>query len=349
MARVTEAMVREYQLLTNALFNAVAKTILDAFKPSQMRNPAARQEIVKKSLDYFTYFGRSSSDLGRAWYQQCRDVESDGTTTYVAREYFDDNLYRKLTRDINEILDKAQAAEEEASESEKPKAEPKPKEEPKPKQAEKEEPKPTEDEEDTIEELGLETEEEVIPEEAPTIDEEALDKLADRIANYVLKVNRDTVMENLNIENEGVESAPGTPTRVEQRRELRRMPKGRVAYMRVPSAGCTCAFCIMMASRGAVYKTRESAGGGDVANRYHLHCRCSVVPVSVNDTTIEGYSTEEFQDQYYGAREVWEDKSYSDDVAKRIAQAKARAIEKGNPWRDINEIEIVMRDMYELT
>ena len=162
------------------------------------------------------------------------------------------------------------------------------------------------------------------------------------------KVNRDTVEANIDWENEGVMAGPSTPTRVEQRQELRRSPSGRVAYMRVPADNCACSFCMIMASRGPVYRSIESAGG-DLANKYHLHCRCSVVPVSVNDPYIDGYSYDGYKDMYYEARDVWENKSYSADVAKRIERGRANAEANGRDWRDINEIEIVMRDMFDVT
>lgn len=51
-------------------------------------------------------------------------------------------------------------------------------------------------------------------------------------------------------------------------------------FARVTEPGA-CAFCLLLATRGAVYKSRESAGalGDSDVNRYHDHCRCHVVPV----------------------------------------------------------------------
>lgn len=85
----------------------------------------------------------------------------------------------------------------------------------------------------------------------------------------------------------------------------------RVGYARIPRVGC-CAFCSMLASRGAVYNSRESAGGvvgrgvdasvtagkrggqgkgvkarGERelgSNKYHDFCRCLPAPVFVGDT-----------------------------------------------------------------
>jgi hypothetical protein len=42
------------------------------------------------------------------------------------------------------------------------------------------------------------------------------------------------------------------------------------AWRRVPEAGA-CSFCLMLATRGAVYRTAQTAGSG---NAYHRMCRC---------------------------------------------------------------------------
>lgn len=88
----------------------------------------------------------------------------------------------------------------------------------------------------------------------------------------------------------------------------------KVGYARIPKAGC-CAFCAMLASRGAVYHSQESAGGvvgagstrtgfdesgkrlsggigggikargaQHLGDRYHDWCRCVAAPVFVGDT-----------------------------------------------------------------
>ena len=48
-----------------------------------------------------------------------------------------------------------------------------------------------------------------------------------------------------------------------------------VRFARVTTGRETCAFCYMLASRGAVYHTRETAGQFD---HYHRRCDCKVVP-----------------------------------------------------------------------
>jgi hypothetical protein len=49
----------------------------------------------------------------------------------------------------------------------------------------------------------------------------------------------------------------------------------KVGYARIPQAGC-CAFCGLMASRGAVYGSAETAGA---SKKFHNFCRCVVIPV----------------------------------------------------------------------
>ncbi|MEQ2637020.1 hypothetical protein [Paratractidigestivibacter faecalis] len=72
-------------------------------------------------------------------------------------------------------------------------------------------------------------------------------------------------------------------------RNVRRDRKKGVRYARVTSGRNTCAFCLMLAGRGAVYWTRESAGA---LNRWHDHCTCKVVPGYSGDpkeVLVEGH------------------------------------------------------------
>lgn len=56
-------------------------------------------------------------------------------------------------------------------------------------------------------------------------------------------------------------------------------------YARVPG-GKSCAFCLMLATRGFVYHSKTSAGDG--GNHYHVHCHCRIVAGNI-DTTVTGY------------------------------------------------------------
>lgn len=48
-------------------------------------------------------------------------------------------------------------------------------------------------------------------------------------------------------------------------------------WARVDPRPPSCAFCLMLISRGVVYRSRETAGG---SNRWHIGCTCQAVPVA---------------------------------------------------------------------
>ena len=74
----------------------------------------------------------------------------------------------------------------------------------------------------------------------------------------------------------------------------RNRPQGGVRFARVPSGGETCPFCIMLASRGAVYYSEKTAGAD---GHYHANCRCRIVP-SWNGAAIEGYDPDRYYDMW---------------------------------------------------
>lgn len=62
--------------------------------------------------------------------------------------------------------------------------------------------------------------------------------------------------------------------------------RARPYYARVPSGSETCAFCLMLASRGFVYRSEKSAGALD---HYHPHCDCRVVAGWGDNPQVGGY------------------------------------------------------------
>ena len=97
-----------------------------------------------------------------------------------------------------------------------------------------------------------------------------------------------------------------------------------VAWARIPSGKTTCAFCLMLAGRGAVYHTAEKAG--DLGNKFHAHCDCQIVPIKDPSDWPEHYDPKPLEDLYYQAREAAEE--YADGVpsAKAIL-AEMRKLE----------------------
>ena len=60
-------------------------------------------------------------------------------------------------------------------------------------------------------------------------------------------------------------------------------------FARVPTGAETCTFCLMLASRGAVYHTRKTAGE---FRHFHRGCDCKVVPGFDDEpmaTLVEGH------------------------------------------------------------
>lgn len=77
----------------------------------------------------------------------------------------------------------------------------------------------------------------------------------------------------------------------------------RPRFARVPTGAKTCAWCSMLASRGFVYLTRETAG--IVADDYHDDCDCQIVPTFDGESAhIAGYDPDVLFDQYMQARDA---------------------------------------------
>ena len=109
----------------------------------------------------------------------------------------------------------------------------------------------------------------------------------------------------------------------------------RVKYMRVPMGDETCAFCIMLASRGPAYSADT------VLSHIHDGCDCEAVPTLTGE--IEGYSYTPYRamwdDAVEKAKEEWGDEEffydydgpkrngYSITVGTRIALSKLRKMQ----------------------
>lgn len=74
-------------------------------------------------------------------------------------------------------------------------------------------------------------------------------------------------------------------------------------YARVPRGAKTCAFCLMLASRDAVYLTRKSAGdlGSGLGDSYHGDCDCAVLPVKRGGPLPDGYDPDSYYEIYRAA------------------------------------------------
>ena len=72
-------------------------------------------------------------------------------------------------------------------------------------------------------------------------------------------------------------------------------------YARVPRGSRTCAWCAMLASRGFVYRTKETAGF--VEGTFHNDCDCEIVPsFEAKSAHITGYDPDALYAQYKAAQ-----------------------------------------------
>lgn len=75
----------------------------------------------------------------------------------------------------------------------------------------------------------------------------------------------------------------------------------RPRFARVPVGAKTCAWCSILASRGFVYWSKESAG--IVTGHYHDDCDCTIVAsFDRGEVHIAGYDPDRLYDQYMAAR-----------------------------------------------
>ncbi len=113
-----------------------------------------------------------------------------------------------------------------------------------------------------------------------------------------------------------------------------------VRFARVPTGFETCTFCIMLASRGAVYHTRKSAGE---FKHFHRRCDCKVVPGFEDDPDaelVEGVRPEELRDQWAACKRADEEvgaPGLTKEAVKRQLLTDPAAsldapLEKSVPW-----------------
>lgn len=96
--------------------------------------------------------------------------------------------------------------------------------------------------------------------------------------------------------------------------------KSGLAWARVPTGSETCSFCLMLASRGAVYRSEQVAQFGFSGKKYHGMCDCTPAPVRGPEDYPKGYDPDGLYDQYQQARKEAE----SGDPSKILAAMRDR-------------------------
>lgn len=119
--------------------------------------------------------------------------------------------------------------------------------------------------------------------------------------------------------------------------------KPRIA--RVPMGDETCAYCLILASRGFAYMSDEAA------SHTHENCDCKLIVEWGDDPTIEGYeeSLSGYRALYEAARKLLKDDDKPEELRLRIASARnkhlsdlAKGITK-TKWTELNELVICAR------
>lgn len=100
--------------------------------------------------------------------------------------------------------------------------------------------------------------------------------------------------------------------------------KAGVRYARIPTGRETCGFCLLLASRGFVYKSKASAGYiSGLYNYYHDFCDCAVV-AGTYGTTIDGYDPEWYYEVYKDARKTAGVKNSTKELNKVVNEINRR-------------------------
>lgn len=111
-------------------------------------------------------------------------------------------------------------------------------------------------------------------------------------------------------------------------------------YARV-TTGSSCAFCVLLASRGFAYASEKSATKTKTGDSYHPNCRCVAVPFH-NAHDISGYGEilKDHEAKYDQADEMRVSGNMPDELKERIADAKAH---HDGRWSSLNETLVIMR------
>lgn len=162
-------------------------------------------------------------------------------------------------------------------------------------------------------------------------------RVFDSFESQMRELERGTILDNLDRD-----------VRDSRRWRQTRRAAMKAGYARVP-VGETCAWCLMLASLGYYYRSEETALGVE-PDHYHEHCDCIAVPYNAPDA-IDGYDDYNlYFDMYADARDAFYGRDYSDDMARRIEEAREKhdrdyAMGKTDvKWADTNAIVMIMRE-----
>lgn len=116
-------------------------------------------------------------------------------------------------------------------------------------------------------------------------------------------------------------------------------------WARVPDGVETCAYCLLLASRGFTYDSEETA------SHTHENCRCEIAPGWGDAAIVSDYKSEldNYKDLFDQARALLKDPDKPEELRLRIASAKnkhladVKAGTKHTKWTELNELTICAR------
>lgn len=180
-------------------------------------------------------------------------------------------------------------------------------------------------------------------------DKQLEDGLHDAMVDHCKRIVRDTILANM--ERSLEQQTTIGPARGVKRKRGKRSRRTGISWARVPVGDKTCAWCVMLASRGYWYTSEQTAKYRWDGRKFHLGCDCVVVP-DTRPVDIEGYDVKAYEDMYYTAndlrKQVMRDRDVDPVLYDRIAKAKAEHSENALPWSVTNETMITMRYLYNL-
>lgn len=97
-------------------------------------------------------------------------------------------------------------------------------------------------------------------------------------------------------------------------------------FARVPTGAETCNFCIMLASRGFVYLSKETAGK---YRHYHAHCDCRIVQ-GYKGMKVAGYDQQLYYDMYKNPEKYPELKDARNKRRRELRAQKKEIEERKN-------------------
>lgn len=97
----------------------------------------------------------------------------------------------------------------------------------------------------------------------------------------------------------------------------------KVRFARIPGGPDPCRFCLMLGSRGFVYRDAMSAGDRHLGDGFHHECKCEVVP-SWDDRNplVEGYDPDDLMQRWQAADDEWEERTGGSALREWSAAAK---------------------------